>query len=110
MYCHSKNIVHRDLKVVNILKSQPENILFDSRDPKANLKVIDFGASEKMVDQSFLTKKIGTPFYVAPEVLSETGYDEKVDIWSCGVLLYILLSGKPPFKGHNDVETLKLAR
>lgn len=55
---------------------QPENILFDSREPDANLKVIDFGASEKMIDSSALTKKIGTPYYVAPEVLSEPGYDE----------------------------------
>ncbi|CAD8113683.1 unnamed protein product [Paramecium sonneborni] len=101
-YCHQKNIVHRDLK--------PENILFDSRDPDGNLKVIDFGASEKMIDSSFLTKKIGTPYYVAPEVLSDQGYDEKVDIWSCGVILYILLIGRPPFKGGNDMETLRLAR
>ncbi|CAD8117798.1 unnamed protein product [Paramecium sonneborni] len=101
-YCHQKNIVHRDLK--------PENILFDSRDKDGNLKVIDFGASEKMIDQSFLTKKIGTPYYVAPEVLSDKGYDEKVDVWSCGVILYILLIGKPPFKGVNDIETLRLAR
>ncbi|CAK91960.1 unnamed protein product (macronuclear) [Paramecium tetraurelia] len=88
-YCHQKNIVHRDLK--------PENILFDSRDPDANLKVIDFGASEKMIDSSFLTKKIGTPYY-------------KVDVWSCGVILYILLIGRPPFKGGSDIETLRLAR
>ncbi|CAD8095563.1 unnamed protein product [Paramecium primaurelia] len=101
-YCHQKNIVHRDLK--------PENILFDSRDPDANLKVIDFGASEKMIDSSNLTKKIGTPYYVAPEVLSDQGYDEKVDIWSCGVILYILLIGRPPFKGSSDIETLRLAR
>ncbi|CAK59936.1 unnamed protein product (macronuclear) [Paramecium tetraurelia] len=101
-YCHQKNIVHRDLK--------PENILFDSRDPDANLKVIDFGASEKMIDSSFLTKKIGTPYYVAPEVLSDSGYDEKVDVWSCGVILYILLIGRPPFKGASDIETLRLAR
>ena len=83
--------------------------MFDSRDPKANLKVIDFGASEKMVN-SKLTKKVGTPYYVAPEVIKGISYDEKVDVWSCGVILYILLCGRPPFKGLNDIETLKLAR
>ncbi|CAD8148972.1 unnamed protein product [Paramecium octaurelia] len=102
MYCHHKNIVHRDLK--------PENILFDSIDPDANLKVIDFGASEKMINQSCLTKKVGTPYYVAPEVISEPGYDLKVDVWSCGVILYILMIGRPPFKGSNDIETLRLAK
>ncbi|CAD8068194.1 unnamed protein product [Paramecium sonneborni] len=102
IYCHHKNIVHRDLK--------PENILFDSKDPDANLKVIDFGASEKMVNESYLTKKVGTPYYVAPEVISEPGYDQKVDVWSCGVILYILMIGRPPFKGQNDIETLKLAK
>ncbi|CAD8067435.1 unnamed protein product [Paramecium sonneborni] len=102
MYCHNKNIVHRDLK--------PENILFDSKDPEANLKVIDFGASEKMVNESNLTKKVGTPYYVAPEVISEPEYDKKVDVWSCGVILYILMIGRPPFRGQNDIETLRLAK
>lgn len=83
--------------------------MFDSRDPKANLKIIDFGASEKMINEK-LTKKVGTPYYVAPEVIKSTSYDEKVDVWSCGVILYILLCGQPPFKGLNDIETLKLAR
>ncbi|KAM3133795.1 hypothetical protein pb186bvf_014058 [Paramecium bursaria] len=101
LYCHRRQIVHRDLK--------PENILFDSKAPNANLKLIDFGASEKMIENQSLTRKIGTPYYVAPEVLG-CQYDEKVDVWSCGVILFILLSGRPPFRGKNDLDTMRLAK
>jgi calcium-dependent protein kinase len=98
MYCHKRGIVHRDLK--------PENILFDSKKPGATIKVIDFGASAKMSNQEKLTKRIGTPFYVAPEVLAAR-YDEKCDIWSIGVILYTLLCGYPPFFANSEVEVLK---
>ncbi|CAD8061384.1 unnamed protein product [Paramecium sonneborni] len=100
-YCHSKGIVHRDLK--------PENILFDSKSQGATLKIIDFGASAKLVNDEKLNKRIGTPFYVAPEVLNGS-YDEKCDIWSLGVLLYILLCGYPPFFGHSEGEVLAKVR
>ncbi|CAK75108.1 unnamed protein product (macronuclear) [Paramecium tetraurelia] len=100
-YCHSKGIVHRDLK--------PENILFDSKNQGAALKIIDFGASAKLVNDEKLNKRIGTPFYVAPEVLNGS-YDEKCDIWSLGVLLYILLCGYPPFFGHSEGEVLAKVR
>lgn len=62
-YCHVNRIVHRDLK--------PENILFDSKAANSNLKVIDFGASTKFSESEKLTKRIGTPFYVAPEILTK---------------------------------------
>ncbi|CAD8053433.1 unnamed protein product [Paramecium sonneborni] len=100
-YCHSKGIVHRDLK--------PENILFDSKSQGATLKIIDFGASAKLKEDEKLNKKIGTPFYVAPEVLNGS-YDEKCDIWSLGVVLYILLCGYPPFFGHSEEEVLAKVR
>ncbi|CAD8139837.1 unnamed protein product [Paramecium pentaurelia] len=100
-YCHSKGIVHRDLK--------PENILFDSKNQGGALKIIDFGASAKLVNDEKLNKRIGTPFYVAPEVLNGS-YDQKCDIWSLGVLLYILLCGYPPFFGHSEGEVLAKVR
>ena len=77
--------MHRDLK--------PENILFDSKSANSNLKVIDFGASTKFDHNEKMTKRIGTPFYVAPEILLKKPYDEKCDVWSLGVIMYILLCG-----------------
>lgn len=85
--------MHRDLK--------PENILFD----KAGvLKIADFGTSRYSTGKMNDLK--GTPYYIAPEVL-EGDYNEKCDIWSLGVILYILLSGYPPFGGMNNDEILE---
>ena len=83
-----------------LLFCKPENILFDNLDINSNLRIIDFGASEKMMSKK-LTTKIGTPYFLAPEILKSNGYNEKVDVWSCGVILYILLIGKAPFRGKN---------
>ena len=97
-YCHEKGIIHRDLK--------PENILIERSEEKNkdffHIKVIDFGTCE-MLKKSKLTEQIGTSFYIAPEVL-KNGYNEKCDLWSCGVILYILLCGSPPFYGKNEKE------
>lgn len=93
-YCHSRSIVHRDLK--------PENILIDSQNNN-NIKVIDFGTSQKMQPKVKMNQAFGTSYYIAPEVLY-TDYDEKCDVWSIGVIMYILLSGKPPFDGEADKE------
>jgi calcium-dependent protein kinase len=92
-YCHQNNIVHRDLK--------PENILYESKREDATLKIIDFGTSKNFSPQTKMNQKFGTPYYIAPEVLRRK-YTEKCDIWSCGVILYILLCGFPPFNGDND--------
>ncbi len=97
-YCHSKNIVHRDLK--------PENLLLESEDPKSTLKVIDFGTSQVFDPEAKMNQTYGTPYYIAPEILKGE-YNEKCDIWSCGVILYILLCGRPPFDGDNDDEILE---
>ncbi|MCQ2816192.1 MAG: protein kinase [archaeon] len=104
-YCHSTiNIVHRDLK--------PENILIESKDIQTgfyNLKIIDFGTAKIFEKNKKENRIIGSPYYIAPEVLSKN-YNEKCDIWSCGVILYILLGGKPPFYGKNDKEILNKIR
>ncbi|TNV82197.1 hypothetical protein FGO68_gene11040 [Halteria grandinella] len=97
-YCHSMKIVHRDLK--------PENLLLDSEGDKAVLKVIDFGTSQTFDPTQKMHQTFGTPYYIAPEILSGE-YTESCDVWSCGVILYILLCGKPPFDGESDEDILK---
>jgi 5'-AMP-activated protein kinase catalytic alpha subunit len=96
-YCHSRGVYHRDLK--------PENLLLDDND---NLKVSDFGLSalaESKRQDGLLHTTCGTPAYVAPEVLSRRGYDgSKADIWSCGVILFVLVAGYLPFHDPNLIE------
>jgi calcium-dependent protein kinase len=89
-YCHNNGIVHRDLK--------PENLLYLKKGNEKNnpLKVIDFGLSQTLNTKKILSSKVGTAYYVSPEILAGK-YNEKCDIWSCGVILYVLLSGEPPF-------------
>ena len=82
--------MHRDLK--------PENLLLETNDDNSNIKVIDFGTSMVFDPMKKMNQKFGTPYYIAPEVLKKK-YDYKCDIWSSGVILYILLSGQPPFNG-----------
>ena len=86
--CHDSGVVHRDLK--------PENFLFVSKHEDSVLKVADFGASWFFEPGEVLTEIVGSPYYVAPEVLDQR-YGPKADIWSVGVVLYIMLSGAPPF-------------
>ena len=77
---------------------QPENFLFSEKGPKAVLKATDFGLSRFFVELNQLNEVVGSPYYVAPEVLHKK-YGKEADIWSCGVILYILLCGWPPFQG-----------
>ncbi|KAF0682891.1 Aste57867_25026 [Aphanomyces stellatus] len=93
-YFHASHIVHRDLK--------PENILLVSRDDDADFKLADFGFAKRIdVNQDGLITQCGTPGYVAPEVLRGKAYGTAVDIWSIGVITYILLCGSPPFHHEN---------
>ena len=94
-YCHNVGIVHRDLK--------PENLLYLHEGSEENnpIKIIDFGLSQSINLNKMLSSKVGTAYYVAPEILAGK-YTEKCDIWSAGVILYILLSGEPPFNGPSD--------
>ncbi len=95
-YLHSHGVCHRDLK--------PENILFSTISEDSQVKLIDFGLS-KVFDGDNNTMKgtVGTTFYMAPEVINGK-YNEKCDIWSCGVILYIMLCGKPPFYSSDEEE------
>uniref|UniRef100_A0A5B6YKX9 non-specific serine/threonine protein kinase n=1 Tax=Davidia involucrata TaxID=16924 RepID=A0A5B6YKX9_DAVIN len=91
--CHSLGVMHRDLK--------PENFLFDIPDEDAKLKATDFGLSVFYKPGQYLSDVVGSPYYVAPEVLHKY-YGPEVDVWSSGVILYILLSGVPPFWAETD--------
>jgi calcium-dependent protein kinase len=96
-YCHSKGVVHRDLK--------PENILYETKKASSSIKVVDFGLSTFYKRDQELTGATGTPYYMAPEVFTGT-YTETCDVWSLGVILYILLTGEPPFNGATDYHIL----
>lgn len=117
-YCHEKGIVHRDLKL--------ENILFASDSPDSPVKIIDFGFSVLLGKHDLnksknndngnnlkkfgfkrMKSKVGTLYYISPEII-KGNYDEKCDIWACGVILYILLCGYPPFSGSNDKEVYNI--
>ena len=94
-YCHKNGIVHRDLK--------PENLLYLNKDKNSPVKVIDFGMSKRFDSKHFMSEKVGTAYYISPEVLNGK-YDEKCDIWSAGVILYIIICGYPCFNGDDDDE------
>lgn len=102
-YMHKRLVCHRDLK--------PENFLFLTKGPmeKNLLKIIDFGLSKCFEPNQPMSTKAGTPYYVAPQVL-QGKYDCSCDIWSCGVIMYTMLCGYPPFYGKTDQEVLSKVR
>jgi len=91
-YLHSQGIAHRDLK--------PENLLSADIDGVERIKIADFGFSKNFGEEKLMTS-CGSPGYVAPEVLTSESYDKSVDLWSVGVIIYILLCGFPPFYADN---------
>ncbi|KAF3629695.1 Phosphoenolpyruvate carboxylase kinase 2 [Capsicum annuum] len=92
-HCHLLGVAHRDIK--------PDNILFNDSN---ELKLADFGSAECFREGQLISGVVGTPYYVAPEVLAGRNYSEKVDIWSAGVIMYIMLAGVPPFYGESATE------
>ncbi|KAF8372018.1 cmk-1 [Pristionchus pacificus] len=92
-YMHDNGVVHRDLK--------PENLLYYNSDEESKIMISDFGLS-KTEDSGIMATACGTPGYVAPEVLQQKPYGKAVDVWSIGVIAYILLCGYPPFYDEND--------
>ncbi|KAE8009041.1 hypothetical protein FH972_005499 [Carpinus fangiana] len=98
-YCHSMQICHRDLKL--------ENTLLDGS-PAPRLKICDFGYSKSSLLHSRPKSTVGTPAYIAPEVLSRREYDGKLaDVWSCGVTLYVMLVGAYPFEDPQDPKNFR---
>ncbi|PHJ19363.1 calcium-dependent protein [Cystoisospora suis] len=96
-YCHQRHICHRDLKL--------ENWVYRDSSDDAPLKLIDFGFSRIFHPGALMTAMHGTVYYVAPEVM-DGKYNEKCDLWSIGVIVYMLLSGSPPFTGQDDQDIL----
>ena len=94
-YLHSRGICHRDLK--------PENILFAIKGNIDSLKIIDFGLAKVTSSIRGMRTRVGSPYYVSPDVLRGK-YGIECDLWSAGVIMYVLLSGKPPFTGRNQTE------
>ncbi|EFB25743.1 hypothetical protein PANDA_003662, partial [Ailuropoda melanoleuca] len=101
-YLHENGIIHRDLK--------PENVLLSSQKEDCLIKITDFGQSKILGETSLMRTLCGTPTYLAPEVLNSfgtAGYNRAVDCWSLGVILFICLSGYPPFSEHKTQVSLK---
>ena len=98
-YCHNMGIVHRDIK--------PENIMISHRESNGllHIKLIDFGTAKLFEEGDKHRSFVGSSYYIAPEVLRRI-YDEKCDLWSVGVIMYILLCGKPPFNGKENEDIL----
>lgn len=89
---HTANIAHRDIKPENILIEDPQKLL---------IKITDFGFAKYFNEKDKMKEVLGSPIYMPPEIVDQKNYDEKVDIWSTGVVVYIMLCGKIPFEGRD---------
>ena len=99
-YCHTKNIVHRDLK--------PENVVYDTPGDDANIVLIDFGDAARVEDHEMYSEFVGTIYYLPPEITRHRhGWElKKSDMWTIGVIAYVLVTGKPPFYGKDNKQIL----
>ncbi|CAI2365600.1 unnamed protein product [Moneuplotes crassus] len=95
-YCHKEGIAHRDLK--------PDNIMFESNSKDSICKLVDFGFASFCKNGKKMDDMLGTPLFIAPEIISNKKYTSKVDIWSLGVITYFIISTNPPFKGRTKRE------
>jgi calcium-dependent protein kinase len=102
-YMHENQVCHRDLK--------PENLLLATKEPieRNTLKIIDFGFARQFRAGTMLTTKAGTAYYISPQVL-DGRYDQTADLWSCGVIMFVLLCGKPPFNGNTEEDIMANVR
>lgn len=98
----SKGVVHRDLK--------PENLLLQHKDSDSEIKIADFGFAKKATSDHSLKTVCGTPGYAAPEILRMEKYGTKADMWSIGVITYILLGGYPPFYADNEKDLIRMTK
>jgi len=98
-YCHSNSVAHLDLKT--------QNLVLTSENDDTQIKLIDFGFSQRVFGHNSLTRCYGTPSFVAPEIISNQSYDERADMWSVGVIIYVLLSGELPFTGMDIPQLYK---
>ena len=97
-YLHGCNIVHRDLKL--------ENFILTDKSPAAEIKMIDFGLSRAYLGSSSMSNVVGTAYYIAPEVLQQS-YTQASDLWSLGVIAYMMLTGIVPFGGKTDKDIME---
>ena len=100
-HCHNKQIVHRDLK--------PENVVFDEEGDNANIVIIDFGDAARVDDHEMYSEFVGTIYYLPPEITRHRhGWElKKSDMWTIGVIAYVLVTGKPPFFGRDNKQIIK---
>jgi len=98
-YCHENSVAHCDMK--------PKNLLLVSDDDDVKMKLADFGFATRVYEPESLTKQCGTPFFVAPEVLMRSPYDQQSDMWSCGVIMFLLLGGDLPFAGRSQKQLFR---
>jgi calcium-dependent protein kinase len=98
-YCHASQLAHRDLK--------PQNLLIESKEGKIFIKLIDFGLSKFFDKDTIFKEALGTPLFMAPEILKQQPYSYKVDIWSLGIMIFMMLTGKMPFPAKDPKSLFK---